>query len=281
MANTVSRFIPDTTFNRIIQIESGGRVRCKAPTSSALGLFQFLNGTWLATVQKHRPDLLKGNTRAEVLALRTDAHVCIEIGARFTEDNAHALGEGFSDGDLYLAHFLGIGTAKKFLHAAPSARAEELAGPEAVKANPTILKDKTASQVRSWAQHAMTSRWVNAGKVDWVAKYYHAEPHPDDVPAPVKPETESGHIDDPHAEPPPPPAPKPKTGITETAQATAGLSVLGIFGTIWDKLKETPESVLNALVAAAQRPTFWVFVAIAVAVAFVWFERHKMKKADA
>jgi hypothetical protein len=71
MTNTVSKTVSDETLNCIITIESAGRTNIKAPTSSALGLGQFLNATWLATVRKHRPDLLKGR-RAQVLALRTD-----------------------------------------------------------------------------------------------------------------------------------------------------------------------------------------------------------------
>src|SRR6187455_1323890 len=149
MTHTVSRTLSDETLNRIIQIESAGKLRAKAPTSSALGLFQFLNGTWLATVAKHRPDLLEGRTRVQVLALRTDPTVGIEIGARFTEDNANALGAGCTDGDLYLAHFLGLGTARKFLRARPSAAAAALAGDAAVQANRAILAGKTAGQVRA------------------------------------------------------------------------------------------------------------------------------------
>src|SRR5687768_7527519 len=133
MTNTVSRVLSDETLNRIIQIESAGKLKAKAKTSSALGLFQFLNATWMDTVEKHRPDLLAGRTKAQVLALRTDPEICIELGARFTEDNARALGAGYTDGDLYLAHFLGLGAARKFLRAAPNASAETLAGAAAVK----------------------------------------------------------------------------------------------------------------------------------------------------
>ena len=172
MTHTVSRTLSDETLNRIIQIESAGKLRAKAPTSSALGLFQFLNGTWLATVARHRPDLLEGRTQAQVLALRTDPTVGIEIGARFTEDNANALGAGRTDGDLYLAHFLGLGTARKFLRARPSAAAAALAGDAAVQANRAILAGKTAGQVRDWAQNSMLRRWEAAGRTDWIAKYY-------------------------------------------------------------------------------------------------------------
>jgi hypothetical protein len=171
MTHTVSKIVSDETLNRIVQIESAGNLRARAPTSSALGLFQFLNATWLAAVAKHRPDLLEGRTRAQVLALRTDPTVGIEIGARFTEDNAEALGPGCTDGDLYLAHFLGLGAARRFLRARPSAAAAALAGDAAVKANRSILAGKTAGQVRAWASNCMR-RWEAAGRPDWIAKYY-------------------------------------------------------------------------------------------------------------
>lgn len=174
MANTVSRIISDDQLNRIIQIESAGKVKAKAPTSSALGLFQFLNATWDSVVAKHRPDLLEGRTLGEVRALRTDPAICVELGARFTEDSARTLGTGWTDGDLYLAHFLGAGTARKVLRATPNERVEPLVGAAAVNANTSILRGKTAGQVRAWAQRSMESRWEKAGRPDWIAIHYSA-----------------------------------------------------------------------------------------------------------
>lgn len=172
MAHTVSSILTDETLNRIMAIESRGRLKAKAPSSSALGPFQFLSGTWLNVVKKHRSDLMQGRSQQQVLALRVDPTVSIELGARFTEDNAEGIGHGFTDGDLYLAHFLGLGAARKFFRAAPGASAEALAGAAAVKANPSILRGKTAGQVRAWAQNSMTHRWDQAGRVDWVSQYY-------------------------------------------------------------------------------------------------------------
>lgn len=174
MAHTVSSILSDDTLNRIIAIESRGKLRAKAPTSSALGLFQFLNATWVATVKKHRPDLAQGRSTQQLLALRVDGTVCIELGARFTEDNAEGIGAGFTDGDLYLAHFLGLGAARKFFRAPPGTSAEQLAGPAAVAANKSILQGKTAGQVRAWAQKSMVTRWEQAGKVNWIEQYYDA-----------------------------------------------------------------------------------------------------------
>lgn len=273
MTNTVSRTLSDETLNRIIQIESAGKLKAKAPTSSALGLFQFLNGTWLDTVRKHRADLSEGRTQAQVLALRSDPTVGIELGARFTEDNARALGSGFTDGDLYLAHFLGIGTAKKFLRAKASASADMLAGPAAVKANRSILAGKTAGQVRAWAQGSMVRRWDAAGRTDWIAKYFDPNSelaaghelidHEDDD-VPVK--LEEG------ADAPDEPKPLIKSKI---AQAGAGVGLLGgteVIGQVNDSaekiktLKDTATDigVFDWLQHLVSSPRFLIGAAIIV-----------------
>src|SRR4051812_28631099 len=115
MANTVSSIISDDTLNRGIQIESAGRPNVRASSSSARGLGQFLNGTWIEELKEHRPDLYNGSPFNDELALENDPSLQVELMARFWEDNARALGAGWTEGDLYLAHFLGVATAKKFL----------------------------------------------------------------------------------------------------------------------------------------------------------------------
>lgn len=172
MTNTVSRIISDDTLSRIIQIESAGNPNAKAKTSSATGLGQFIDGTWIAVVQKHRPDLLKGRSRAEVLALRKDPSLAVELLARFTEDNATALGKGYGDGDLYLAHFAGVGTARKILQTFPETPVSKIVSKQAIDANPSILRGKTCAQVREWAMKKMAA----AGSRDWVAKWYRGKP---------------------------------------------------------------------------------------------------------
>lgn len=174
MTNTVSRIISDETLSRAIQIESGGRAGAKARTSSALGLMQFLGATWLETVVRHRPDWLARKTREQVLALRLDARCSIELGARFWEDNAALLGEGWSDGDLYLAHFAGAATARRLLRASPSAPAASVFSEAAIGANRSILSGKTCGEVRSWAAHRMAA----AGGRNWVAVYMTGAPRP-------------------------------------------------------------------------------------------------------
>jgi hypothetical protein len=168
MSNTVSRIISDETLSRVIQIESAGNPNAKAKTSSATGLGQFIESTWMAVVSKHRPDLLKGRTRAEVLALRRDPSLAVEMLARFTEDNAAALGKGYGDGDLYLAHFASVGTARKILQAFPATPVNKIVAPAAIDANPSILRGKTCAELRTWAMRKMSA----AGGRDWVGKWY-------------------------------------------------------------------------------------------------------------
>jgi hypothetical protein len=195
MTNTVSRILSDETINRIIQIESAGNPNAKAPTSSAAGLGQFITATWLATAQKHKPGLFKSAQRDQVAAMRVGAGTAalqLEMLARFTEDNRAALGENCTDGDLYLAHFLGAGAARLVLRADQSARVEPYVGTKAVEANRSILSGKTCAQVRAWAQASMEQRWEKAGRKDWVKKYANAPdlpPMPPDI-EPMNPLTE-------------------------------------------------------------------------------------------
>jgi hypothetical protein len=169
---TVSRTISDQQLCRIIQIESAGRPRAKALTSSATGLFQFLDDTWMVMINRYQPGWKRGLTAKQVLDLRLEPEKSIELGARFTEENAKGIGPGWQEGDLYLSHFLGLGTARKVFRANPGASVEPIAGAAAVRANRSILQGKTCGEVRRWAETVMATRWAKAGKPDWIKKYW-------------------------------------------------------------------------------------------------------------
>jgi len=81
----------DAVVERIIGVESDGDPNAKNKRSSATGLGQFLDETWLDMIRAHRPDLVKGRCQAEILELRKDAKIAREITARFTERNAEIL----------------------------------------------------------------------------------------------------------------------------------------------------------------------------------------------
>ena len=141
--------------------ESGFRPDVRAATSSATGLYQFTDATWLAMVRKHgaevgRPDLAAEiedgpggrpfvadpGVRKMILDLRTDPQLAAKVAAAFTRDNKadieKAIGRHATSTDLYLAHFLGSGGAKTLLAADPQSSAAELF-PGAAAANCRIF----------------------------------------------------------------------------------------------------------------------------------------------
>lgn len=211
MTNTVSMLVTDEELDSIIQIESGGNPNIKAKTSSALGLGQFLNATWLAVVKKHRPDLMKNRSESQVLALRTEPQIAIELLARFTEDNKRIVGYRAAPGDLYLAHFLGAGTAQKVLAADPATKLTKLVSSAAIQANRSVMLNrdgspKTAGDLRAWAAKRMKE---SAGR-GWVRKFYKASSRPvalmDDQAEGVQTDADPPMVDD-APEPDPAPAP--------------------------------------------------------------------------
>ena len=160
----------DTVVDQIIKVESNGDPNLKNKRSSATGLGQFLDETWLLLMRAHRPDLVKERTEAEVLDLRLDPNVAREITARFTERNANVLkrrGLPVTPGTLYLAHFAGAAGAVAVLSALEEAdAASTMASADAtgrtkreklVKANP-FLDRFTVADLKSWADRKMRVR---------------------------------------------------------------------------------------------------------------------------
>jgi len=75
------------------------------------------------------------------------------------------------------------------------------------------------------------------------------------------------------------PADAPKTGISEGAKVGTGLGVAGIFSQVWEQVTQAPDAILQAVLGAAGKPAFWVFVGVIGAGAFIWYRRAVMKKA--
>lgn len=145
------------------QRESSLNPSARARTSSASGLFQFIDQTWLATVKQHGAkhgygryaDLIyrggdgrwqvQGSARNMVLDLRFDPHAASTMAAEFTASNAAYLrgrtGQEPGAGDLYAAHFLGPAGAAKLIEAYranPNSNAASLF-PDAASANRSIF----------------------------------------------------------------------------------------------------------------------------------------------
>ena len=152
---------------QIIRVESNGDPSAKNRRSTATGLGQFLEETWLDMVRAHRPDFAKGRSQAEILELRQDAKTVREITTRFSERNAEALkrrGLPVTPGTLYLAHFAGAAGAVAVLTAMEDADAAlVMANADAtgrtkreklIKANP-FLERFTVTDLRNWADRKM------------------------------------------------------------------------------------------------------------------------------
>ncbi|GAA4044845.1 transglycosylase SLT domain-containing protein [Erythrobacter jejuensis] len=143
------------------KVESSLNPTAKAPTSSATGLFQFIESTWLDVMRRHGPSLGLGQVasaiqpgsrgpvvsdpvqRGQILALRNDPQVASLMAGALAQDNRDALvpvlGREPDAGELYLAHFLGSGGASRFLTAlkrSPDAPAPALFGKAAAANRP-------------------------------------------------------------------------------------------------------------------------------------------------
>lgn len=146
------------------QVESGMRTDARARTSTATGLYQFIEQSWLAVVKKHGAEHGLGwaadsirqtaggryvvgddATRQAILQLRTDPQAASLMAAEHAADNKAALethlGREATGTDLYMAHFLGLGGARQFLGA--MANDPERSGaamfPAAARANRAIF----------------------------------------------------------------------------------------------------------------------------------------------
>jgi hypothetical protein len=156
-----------TVVDRIIAVESNGNQNAKNNRSSATGLGQFLDQTWLDLIRAYRSDLMKGRSQEAILELRRDGTIAREITAVFMEKNAAILkkrGLPVTPATLYLAHFAGPAGAVAILSALENADAASvMASADAtgrttreiiIKANP-FLKNFTVADLRSWADRRM------------------------------------------------------------------------------------------------------------------------------
>ncbi len=149
---------------RTARRESSFNPAAKAPTSSAAGLFQFVEQTWLSTVKRHgakhglqrfadmiargadgRYRVTDPGARRAVLNLRYDAQAASLMAGELASDHAAYLrgrtGREPSAGDLYAAHFLGPAGSAKLIEAVrtnPGASAAALF-PAAASANRSIF----------------------------------------------------------------------------------------------------------------------------------------------
>lgn len=150
--------------------ESNFDPSAKASTSSATGLYQFIERTWLGMVRDHGEKYGLGEyaqhidskarvsdraMRKEILALRNDPEIASQMAAEFALENKEHLdktwGGDIGATELYLAHFLGAGGAASFLNArdeTPNAPAADLF-PRPAIANRNVFYDRKTGEART------------------------------------------------------------------------------------------------------------------------------------
>jgi len=169
--------------------ESSLQSSAKSSTSSATGLFQFIDQTWLGLVKKYgaehglssyaaaigqdssgRYQADNPADRQAILALRNDPAVSAMMAGEYTNETKacmeNALGRNVCGGELYAAHFLGPDRACRLIEMSesqPQASAAD-AFPTAAAANRSVFynadgSSKTVKQVYDWA-----TRQPNAAK---------------------------------------------------------------------------------------------------------------------
>lgn len=152
------------------RIESNLNPTAQASTSSAKGLYQFIDQTWLGTMKQDGPalgfsryadaitqgadgryEVTDPTMRNEIMRLRNDPTASALLAGAFSKANAGqvgaAIGRQPTEGELYIAHFLGPDGAGKLISAAynrPQASAAAMF-PAAAAANTSIFYDKSGS----------------------------------------------------------------------------------------------------------------------------------------
>src|SRR5882724_7564459 len=156
------------------KMESNFNPKAAASTSSARGLYQFIDQTWLGTVKEAGAQLGYGKyadaitknpsgnysvgdpaARSAIMKLRDDPDAASSMAAVLTQSNSFRLtgkiGRRPTDGELYMAHFMGVGGAARLISNAednPNTAAARLF-PNAAAANRSIFFDRGTGRARS------------------------------------------------------------------------------------------------------------------------------------
>jgi len=178
----------DTTrFNYLYKLaerESSLNPEARATTSSAYGLFQFIDQTWLNLIEQFQDELsdpdgtlnitepVSAKNEDAILALRADPELSVKMAAKLTEQNenilAKTLGREPTSAELYFAHFMGPSNAAKLIKAPDSENAVNHF-PAAASANHAIFFDgdlpRTVAEVRSILADGFDSSHSTASRI--------------------------------------------------------------------------------------------------------------------
>ena len=146
-------------------IESSFNPRAGAGTSTAKGLFQFINDTWTGMLDKYgkkyglSPSTSVYDPRANAL-----------MGAEFLKENQKGLksiNRGNSPVELYLAHFLGLGGARRLFSAPEGDPANLHVDEKSIRANYDVFykngKIRTVRDIIAWAANLVKTKLKKAG----------------------------------------------------------------------------------------------------------------------
>ncbi len=140
--------------------ESNFKVDAKAKTSSATGLFQFIESTWMDMVKTHgaKHGIDTAQSKSTLLNLRKNPEVASLMAAEFAEGNKayleKTIGGDIGNTELYFAHFMGAGGASAFLSQLkknPLSVAADIF-PKEARANRNVFYDRSTGEAKTLQQ---------------------------------------------------------------------------------------------------------------------------------
>ncbi|WP_321502808.1 hypothetical protein [Breoghania sp.] len=186
--------------------ESNFDASAKAKGSSATGLFQFIESTWLETVKtsgeahglgEYAKDIIPRSDgsytvssaarRREILDLRKDPEIASLMAGELTRKNAayleRKLGREATDGELYAAHFLGAGGASRLIHLAENDpdRSAAAVFPRQARANRSIFYEGRSARSVAQVLDQLVAQHDSPSGINYATVVASAKP----VPTPV------------------------------------------------------------------------------------------------
>lgn len=163
--------------------ESSFSTGVEARTSSAMGLFQFVDSTWLKAVRDFgakyglakeaafidgpadRPTVADAAERERILNLRSDPYLSAVLAAEMLKRDgsriAQHIGRGLTSGETYLAHFLGPNDAERFMEKVvgqPHFRAAALL-PRPARANASLFYARGGRRAKELSVEAVHDKF--------------------------------------------------------------------------------------------------------------------------